>query len=81
MGETAHLFAGPNPTSGLFTVTSILPQGQSGTVSVYDISGRVVHSFPAGGTESAVIPETGLYFVRLVTSDGIVASRQIAVVR
>lgn len=81
VGETAHLFAGPNPTSGLFTVTSILPQGQSGTVSVYDISGRVVHSFPAGGTESAVIPETGLYFVRLVTSDGIVASRQIAVVR
>ena len=81
VGETAHLFAGPNPTSGLFTVTSVLPQGQSGTVSVYDISGRVVHSFPAGGTESAVITETGLYFVRLVTSDGIVASRQIAVVR
>ncbi len=80
-GESALLFAGPNPCEGQFTVTSALPQGQTGTVSVYDISGRIVQSFPAGGSTSAVIGETGLYFVRLVTSTGLVESRQIAVVR
>jgi len=48
---------------------------------VYDISGRVVQSFPAGGTSSAVIEETGLYFVRMTTSTGLVENRQIAVVR
>lgn len=81
VGESAQLYVGPNPCQGQFTVSSVLPQGQTGTVSVYDISGRVVHSFPAGGTSSAVIEETGLYFVRMTTSTGLVSNRQIAVVR
>jgi len=81
VGESAQLFVGPNPCRGQFTVSSVLPQGQTGTVSVYDISGRVVQSFPAGGTSSAVIEETGLYFVRMTTSTGLVENRQIAVVR
>ncbi len=81
VGEAAQLYVGPNPCQGQFTVSSVLPQGQTGTVSVYDISGRVVHSFPAGGTSSAVIEETGLYFVRMTTSTGLVENRQIAVVR
>lgn len=80
-GESAQLFVGPNPCHGQFTVSSVLPQGQTGTVSVYDISGRVVQSFPAGGTSSAVVEETGLYFVRMTTSTGLVENRQIAVVR
>jgi len=77
----ARLFAGPNPCDGQFTVTSALPQGQTGTVSVYDLGGRMVQSFAAGGSINAVIEETGLYFVRLVTSSGLVENRQIAVVR
>lgn len=78
---SAQLYVAPNPASGPFTVTSVVPQGQSGTVSIYDISGRMVQSFPAGGSSSAAIQETGLYFVRLVTSSGLVENRQVAVVR
>ncbi len=62
-------------------MTSVLPEGQTGTVSVYDISGRIVQSFPAGGSSSAVVRETGLYIVRLVTDSGLVENRRVALVR
>lgn len=81
VGGSAFLHVGPNPSSGTFSVTSVVPDGQTGTVSVFDLSGRTVQSFSGGGVSNAVIEETGLYFVRLVTSGGVVVNRQIAVVR
>jgi hypothetical protein len=75
------LEAGPNPTYGSFTVTSVLPGGQTGTVTVYDLSGRAVESFPAGGSETLTIEESGLYLVRLITGSGLAADRQITVIR
>ena len=81
VGGSAFLHVGPNPSNGTFSVTSVVPDGQTGTISVFDLSGKTVQSFSGGGVSYAVIEETGLYFVRLVTSGGIVVNRQIAVVR
>ncbi len=75
------LHAGPNPCDGQFTVTATLPEGLTGTVSVFDITGRMVESFPAGNGTGVSVLNTGLYFVRMVTSDGQTAGARIAVVR
>lgn len=78
---TLALHAGPNPCDGRFTVTATLPEGQTGTVSVFDITGRMVESFQAGGAREVSVHDAGVYFVRLVTSGGDTASSRIAVVR
>lgn len=78
---SASLEVGPNPARGGFTVTSAVPTGQAGTVTVYDLTGRSVDSFPAGGAQTMAIEESGIYFVRLTTSTGLIADRQITVLR
>lgn len=80
VGTEAVLTVGPNPSYGSFSVTSLLPSGQTGTVTVFDLCGRKVTSFAAGGTETAAIEEAGVYFVRLVTSGGNVVNRQVVIV-
>lgn len=75
------LHAGPNPCGGQFTVSATLPEGLTGTVSVFDIAGRMLESFPAGSARGVSVDNAGLYFVRLVTVDGETAGTRIAVVR
>lgn len=70
----------PNPGAGVFQVGTILPEGATGTLQVFDISGRLVTSFPAGGTDGFTLDASGVYIVRLLTSDGASVSRTIAVV-
>ncbi|MFO8183073.1 MAG: T9SS type A sorting domain-containing protein [Candidatus Aegiribacteria sp.] len=71
---------GPNPSSGFFSATCSLPEGVSGTVEVFDLSGRKILSAPAADAQFS-IDESGLYFVRLTTSDGTAVTRSIAVTR
>lgn len=65
------VFAGPNPTCGVFTVSASMPEGDSGLVTVIDIAGREVASFDASALPVQVsAPGPGVYFVRLSTSSG-----------
>ncbi len=75
------LTIGPNPTSGYLSISSIIPAGTSGTISVFDLQGRIVDQFAAGGLSSTSPVETGLYFVRLETSTGEVITERFTVVR
>jgi hypothetical protein len=69
---------GPNPSSGYFSAACTMPAGVTGTLDVFDLSGRKVLSADASEA-SFVIDESGLYFVRLTASDGTVITRSVAV--
>jgi hypothetical protein len=73
------LSLGPNPSSGSITVTSSVP-GQTGDVQVFSMSGRLVALLP-GGNGSVRIDESGVYLARLVTRDGVAATRTVVVIR
>ncbi|MCK5132973.1 MAG: T9SS type A sorting domain-containing protein [Candidatus Sabulitectum sp.] len=75
------LSAWPNPTTGAFAVSSFVPQGVTGTVEVFDITGRSVEQFNAGSVHNMSIERPGVYFIRLTTSSGEIVRRQIAVIR
>lgn len=81
MQDNAFLSAWPNPSSGAFSVVAQIPQGVTGSVEIFDVSGRTVASFDAGSSTTMNIDEPGVYFLRLTTSTGEVVNRQIAVVR
>lgn len=81
VNSTPLLAAYPNPSTGSFSVSSILPDGTTGTIDVFDIAGRSVEHFSAGAVQSMNIEETGLYFIKLTTSSGEVVNAQVAVVR
>lgn len=70
----------PNPGAGVFQASTIIPEGATGTLQVFDISGRLVTSFPAGGTREFTLDASGVYIVRLLTSDGASTARTVAVV-
>lgn len=71
----------PNPGSGVFTALSLLPEGSTGTLQVFDIAGRTLLTFPAGGQTGFSLDGSGVYFVRLVADTGESVTRTIAVVR
>jgi len=79
--SNAQLAAWPNPSSGVFSVSTQLPGGVGGAVEIFDITGRSIESFEAGETRSMTIDQSGLYFIRLTTTSGEVVSRQVAIVR
>lgn len=71
----------PNPSTGTFSVSTFTPDGVTGSVEIFDVSGRSVESFSAGTVENFHFEETGVYFIRLTTSTGEVVKKQIAVIR
>ncbi|MFO8182633.1 MAG: T9SS type A sorting domain-containing protein [Candidatus Aegiribacteria sp.] len=75
------LSAGPNPSTGLVTIDCQLPSDVTGTVQIFDITGRVVETFPAEGTVHTEIEESGVYFVHLNTSSGELVRRQLTIIR
>ncbi len=77
---SAQLLVGPNPTSGYLSIGALLPDGVTGTVSIYDMQGRIIDSFDAVGPETEYLDETGVYFVRLETSSGEVVTRRCTVI-
>jgi hypothetical protein len=80
-GSASLLTVGPNPCSGSFSIECSLPSTATGTVQVFDLTGRVVETFAAEENISADIMDSGVYFVRLTTSNGDVVSRRLTVVR
>jgi len=77
----AVLAAWPNPSNGVFSICSQVPDGASGTVEVFDMAGRTVDQFTAGSIQSMSVAEPGIYFIRMTTNTGEVINKQIAVVR
>ncbi|MCP4646144.1 MAG: hypothetical protein GY852_00205, partial [bacterium] len=55
--SSAVLSAWPNPTTGAFSVSSFVPQGTSGTVDIFDITGRSVDQFTAGSVQNMNIED------------------------
>jgi len=51
----ASLVTGPNPSAGVLGIVSVLPEGETGTVSIFDVCGRTVASFSAGGEVTTAI--------------------------
>ena len=79
--SVAVLNVAPNPSTGYFSINCLLPAEETGTVQVFDITGRVVESFPADEAASAFIEESGVYFVHLTTSTGEIIKRRLSIIR
>jgi hypothetical protein len=75
------LMVGPNPATGITNILSVIPAGVTGTIRVFDLQGRVVGEFPAGGTSSVAPDEPGLYFVRMETSTGAILTERFTLIR
>jgi len=72
---------GTNPSTGFFSISTLLPAGVTGTVAIYDASGRIISSFDAAGITPVDIEKTGVYFIQLVTSSGEVLTERCVVIR
>jgi hypothetical protein len=76
----------PNPNSGVFEVLYLLPQGEEGTLEVFDISGKKIYSqyLPPWSTMQGVsLPEAvpaGLYNA-VIRSEGYYAARKFVLSR
>lgn len=77
----AVLGAWPNPSTGNFSVSSFVPQGATGTVDIFDVSGRLVSQFEAGAIHPVTVTSAGIYYIRLNTSTGETVRQQVAVIR
>ncbi len=73
--------AWPNPSTGSLSVATVLPDGASGQVSIYNTAGRVVACFEAGGVTPVTIDESGVYFARLEAAGSEVVLTRFTVVR
>jgi hypothetical protein len=78
---TASLDTWPNPSGGMVSIASVIPGDATGQVRVYDVLGRTVGEFTAGGISTITLDEPGVYFARLETSSGVVVSTRFTVVR
>ncbi len=82
-GNSDDLFLsiGPNPSSGAFNISAVLPGNSTGTVEVFNLAGRVITSGSATEMQSVSVDEAGIYLVRLSTSDGLSVTESVAVIR
>lgn len=75
----ASIFTGllpvtPNPVTGLLTVSFVVPEPASVEISLYDLSGRLVHTdgpreyLPGTSSVELDDPGPGIYFVRMRTA-------------
>jgi hypothetical protein len=76
----ASLLVGPNPCSGVLSVSSVLPPGTTGKVEIYDICGRLVEKLVAGTDEQIRLNDAGVYFACLTTSSGQVINERLTVI-
>ncbi len=81
VNNNALLGAYPNPSTGTFSISSMIPEGTTGTIEVFDVAGRSIEQFNAGSLENMHIEEAGVYFIRLTTDAGETVSKQIAIIR
>ena len=83
MPQSPQMELGPNPSSGSLSVTPLLPEGGTGTISVYDVSGRRVAESRAlnGVPRGFQLQASGVYLVRLSTESGASTTCTAAVIR
>ncbi len=72
---------GPNPSTGNFSINALVPGNSTATVEVFNIAGRIVASGSVNQMQSVSVEESGLYLVRLSTSDGMSTTESVAVIR
>lgn len=71
----------PNPSTGAFTISSYVPADGTGSVEIFDITGRSIETHDASSALNLNIAEPGIYFIRLTTTTGETVSTQVAVIR
>ncbi len=76
------LTIGPCPSAGSFTVQAAFAGTEQANIVVYDISGHTVgtETVFSGSRVDFSAEETGIYFVRLTTNDGISVTESIVVI-
>ena len=74
------LSVGPCPSSGTFSIMAELPENLTGTVEVFDLSGRTIASGTAGSLNSVTVNESGVYLVRLSGENGGSVTKSVAVI-
>ncbi|MCK5785972.1 MAG: T9SS type A sorting domain-containing protein [Candidatus Sabulitectum sp.] len=75
------LSVGPNPSTGAFNISAFVPGNATGTVEVFNLAGRIVASGSAAEMQNVSVDESGIYLVRLSTSDGMSVTESVAVIR
>jgi len=73
-----HIFLTPNPTSGRFSLVLDFPSGKPASVSIFDVSGKLVQSnIPVAGQHDFDLTENapGVYLIRVEVGDLEVAKR------
>jgi hypothetical protein len=76
----------PNPTTGKMMLNYQLSEGQTGTMQLYDLSGRIVHRYTlVGGSEiqqfdAEDIPG-GLYFYSVFVNGNIIMSNKVIIIK
>lgn len=75
------LSVGPNPSNGTFAISAVLPENTLGNIEVFDLSGRTVVSGTVAEMQNISIDESGIYLVRLSTTEGLSATQSIAVIK
>ncbi|MCK5130913.1 MAG: T9SS type A sorting domain-containing protein [Candidatus Sabulitectum sp.] len=75
------LSVGPNPSNGALNINAVLPGNSIGTVEVFNLAGRIIASGSAAEMQSVNVDESGIYLVRLSTSDGMSVTESVAVIR
>lgn len=78
-----QLSVGPNPSFGAVAVTPAMPDGAEGSVTIFDVSGRMVGEAPvqSGVEQNFNLTVPGIYIVRLATDSGGSATATVAVIR
>ncbi len=78
---TVNLALSSNPSAGNFTLSAVMPSGATGSITIYDTTGRIVEKFDADDVNSVAIEESGVYFIHLLTNTGEVATERFTVIR
>jgi parallel beta-helix repeat protein len=79
-----HIY--PNPTTGVMMLNYELPEGKTGSLQLYDITGRVIHSYAlSAGTQvqqfnAAELP-AGLYFYTVFVDGNAVLSEKVVIIK
>ncbi len=78
--EGCELTLWPNPCAGQLSIGALMPAGVTGTLTVYDLTGREVASCEAQAVNDLVMEQSGVYIARLSTSTGGSLSQRFTVI-
>jgi parallel beta-helix repeat protein len=79
-----HIY--PNPSTGTLMLNYELPEGQTGVMQLYDLTGRIVHRYPlVGGMpiqqfDASDVP-AGLYFYSVIVGNEAILSEKLIIIR